>query len=137
MKKHRIHSADAPAAVGPYSQAIRVGDFLFTAGQVALDAAGGELVGADVASQTEQVMRNLRAVLAAAGTDLAHVVKTTVFLQSMSDFAAMNAVYARHFPEPYPARSTVEVGALPKGGLVEIECIAFVPPSGGRDSDAY
>ncbi len=126
MDKQRIHTDDAPAAVGPYSQAIRVGDFVFTAGQVALDPAGGELVGSDVAAQTEQVMRNLRAVLAAAGTDLAHVVKTTVFLKSMGDFAAMNAVYARHFPEPFPARSTVEVGALPKGGLVEIECVAHV-----------
>ena len=118
MEKQRIHSNDAPAAVGPYSQAIRVGDFVFTAGQVALDPAGGELVGDDVAAQTEQVIRNLRAVLAAAGTDLAHVVKTTVFLQSMGDFAAMNAVYARHFPEPFPARSTVEVGGLPKGCLL-------------------
>ena len=85
MDKQRIHTNDAPAAVGPYSQAIRVGDFVFTAGQVALDPAGGELVGDDVAAQTEQVIRNLRAVLAAAGTDLAHVVKTTVFLQSMGD----------------------------------------------------
>ena len=126
MEKNRIHTNDAPAAVGPYSQAIAIGDFVFTAGQVALDPAGGELVGADVAAQTEQVIRNLRAVLAAAGSDLAHVVKTTVFLQSMGDFAAMNAVYARHFPEPFPARSTVEVGALPKGGLVEIECIALI-----------
>jgi 2-iminobutanoate/2-iminopropanoate deaminase len=126
MEKQRIHSNDAPAAVGPYSQAIRIGDFVFTAGQVALDPIGGELVGDDVATQTEQVFRNLRAVLAAAGTDLAHVVKTTVFLQSMGDFAAMNAVYARHFPEPFPARSTVEVGALPKGGLVEIECVATI-----------
>ncbi len=126
MEKNRIHTNDAPAAVGPYSQAIAIGDLVFTAGQVALDPAGGELVGADVAAQTEQVIRNLRAVLAAAGSDLAHVVKTTVFLQSMGDFAAMNAVYARHFPEPFPARSTVEVGALPKGGLVEIECIALI-----------
>ena len=127
MEKQRIHSNDAPAAVGPYSQAVRVGEFVFTAGQVALDPIGGELVGDDVATQTEQVVRNLRAVLAAAGTDLAHVVKTTVFLKSMGDFAAMNAVYARHFPEPFPARSTVEVGALPKGGLVEIECVALIP----------
>ena len=126
MEKQRIHSSDAPAAVGPYSQAVRVGEFVFTAGQVALDPVSGELVGDDVAAQTEQVMRNLRAVLAAAGTDLAHVVKTTVFLKSMGDFAAMNAVYARHFPEPFPARSTVEVGALPKGGLVEIECVALI-----------
>ena len=126
MDKQRIHTNDAPAAVGPYSQAIRTGNLLFTAGQVALDPATGELVGTDVAAQTEQVLRNLRAVLAAAGTDLAHVIKTTVYLQSMSDFAAMNAVYARHFPEPFPARSTVEVGALPKGGLVEIECVALL-----------
>ena len=126
MEKQRIHSSDAPAAVGPYSQAVRVGEFVFTAGQVALDPVSGELVGDDVATQTEQVVRNLRAVLAAAGTDLAHVVKTTVFLKSMGDFAAMNAVYARHFPEPFPARSTVEVGALPKGGLVEIECVALI-----------
>ena len=127
MDKKRIHTNDAPAAVGPYSQAIRVGDHIFTAGQVALNPTSGELVGDDVATQTEQVLSNLRAVLAAAGTGLAYVVKTTVFLKSMGDFAAMNAVYARHFPEPFPARSTVEVGALPKGGLVEIECIALAP----------
>ncbi len=126
MDKQRIHTDGAPAAVGPYSQAIRAGNLLFTAGQVALDPASGELVGDDVAAQTEQVLRNLRAVLAAAGADLGQVVKTTVFLQSMGDFAAMNAVYARHFPEPFPARSTVEVGALPKGGLVEIECVAAI-----------
>jgi len=126
MEKNRVHTNDAPAAVGPYSQAIRIGDFVFTAGQVALDPTSGEIVGSDVAAQTEQVMSNLRAVLVAAGSDLSHVIKTTVFLQSMGDFAAMNAVYARHFPEPFPARSTVEVGALPKGGLVEIECIAHV-----------
>ena len=128
MEKNRVHTNDAPAAVGPYSQAIRIGDFVFTAGQVALDPTSGEMVGSDVAAQTEQVMSNLRAVLVAAGSDLSHVIKTTVFLQSMGDFAAMNAVYARHFPEPFPARSTVEVGALPKGGLVEIECIALVLP---------
>lgn len=130
MDKQRIHTHDAPAAVGPYSQAIRVGDHVFTAGQVALDPTSGELVGHDVATQTEQVLSNLRAVLAAAGAGLEHVIKTTVFLQSMGDFAAMNAVYAQHFPEPFPARSTVEVGALPKGGLVEIECIALAPPAG-------
>lgn len=127
MNKERIHTDNAPAAVGPYSQAIRVGNMVFTAGQVALDPASGEMVGQDVATQTEQVMSNLRAVLAAAGSGLEYVIKTTVFLQSMGDFASMNAVYARHFPEPFPGRSTVEVAALPKGGLVEIECIAFVP----------
>lgn len=127
MEKKRVHTDNAPAAVGPYSQAISIGDFVFTAGQVALDPASGQIVGSDVTAQTEQVMSNLRAVLAAAGTGLEHVIKTTVFLQSMGDFAAMNAVYAQHFSEPFPARSTVEVGALPKGGLVEIECIALVP----------
>lgn len=134
MEKKRIHTNNAPAAVGPYSQAIRVGDYVFTAGQVALDPATGELVGGDVAAQTEQVMSNLRAVLTAAGSGLGQVIKTTVFLQSMGDFAAMNAVYARHFPEPFPARSTVEVGALPKGGLVEIECVALVAAS---NNDTY
>ena len=127
MEKKRIQTENAPAAVGPYSQAIRAGNLIFTAGQVALDPASGELVGRDVAAQTEQVVKNLKAVLAAAGSGFDQVLKTTVFLQNMADFAAMNAVYGRHFPEPYPARSTVEVGALPKGALVEIEVIAFAP----------
>lgn len=137
MEKKRIHTNDAPAAVGPYSQAIRAGDYIFTAGQVALDPVDGTIVGQDVSEQTEQVLRNLKAVLAAAGSDLEHVVKTTVFLQSMNDFTAMNAVYARHFPEPFPSRSTVEVSALPKSALVEIECIAVVPLKGGRSGDSY
>ena len=127
MEKKRIQTENAPVAVGPYSQAIRAGNLIFTAGQVALDPASGELVGRDVAAQTEQVVKNLKAVLAAAGSGFDQVLKTTVFLQSMADFAAMNAVYGRHFPEPFPARSTVEVGALPKGALVEIEVIAFAP----------
>ena len=127
MEKERIQTENAPAAVGPYSQAIRAGNLIFTAGQVALDPASGELVGRDVAAQTEQVVKNLKAVLAAAGSGFDQVLKTTVFLQNMADFAAMNAVYGRHFPEPFPARSTVEVGALPKGALVEIEVIAFAP----------
>lgn len=126
MQKQRIHTDQVPPAIGPYSQAIRVGDFVYTAGQTALNAAG-EMVGDDVATQTEQVLSNLRAVLEAAGTDMAHVVKTLVFLQTMDDFAAMNAVYARHFSEPFPARSTVAAAALPKNGLVEIECVAVMP----------
>lgn len=137
MEKIRVHTDHAPAAVGPYSQAVCVGDFVFTAGQVALDPATGEIVGSTVTEQTEQVMRNLQAVLNAAKTDLKHVIKTTVFLQSMADFAAMNAVYARYFPEPFPSRSTVEVGALPKGGLVEIECIALIPPQEAGGGDHY
>lgn len=126
MKKQRVHTDQVPPAIGPYSQAIRIGDFVFTAGQTALNPAG-EMVGDDVATQTEQVLSNLSAVLEAAGTDMAHVIKTLVFLQTMDDFAAMNAVYARHFSEPFPARSTVAAAALPKGGLVEIECVAIVP----------
>ncbi|WP_374689733.1 RidA family protein [Promineifilum sp.] len=125
MEKQRIHTENAPAAVGPYSQAIRAGDLIFTAGQTALDPASGALVGDDVAAQTEQVLRNLAAVLAAAGTGFDRVIKTNVYLLTMDDFAAMNAVYARHFPQPFPARTTVAVAALPKGGLVEIECVAL------------
>ena len=126
-EKTPVSTSDAPAAIGPYAQAIRSGDLLFTSGQVAIDPATGNLVTGGIVEQTTRSLENLRAVLAAAGTDCAHVVKTTVFLQSMSDFAAMNEVYAQYFaPQGTvpPARSTVQVAALPKGGLVEIECIA-------------
>jgi 2-iminobutanoate/2-iminopropanoate deaminase len=124
--KTRISTPDAPAAIGPYSQAVRVGDFLYTSGQVALDPATGALVGRDITEQTTRVMENLKAVLAAAGVDFAQVVKTTVFLKDMKDFAAMNEIYAKYLaPEGVvpPARSTVQVAALPKDALVEIECI--------------
>lgn len=127
MNKIAIHTNKAPAAVGPYSQAVRVGNLVFTAGQVALIPETGQLLEGDVSAQTEQVCKNLAAVLAEAGTSLANVIKTTVFLTTMDDFAAMNAVYARHFPEPFPGRTTVAVVALPKGGLVEIETVALVP----------
>jgi 2-iminobutanoate/2-iminopropanoate deaminase len=127
MQKARVHTEHAPAAVGPYSQAIRAGNFVFTAGQVALVPGKGELVGDDITTQTEQVISNLKAVLAEAGTDLANAVKTTVFLTTMDHFAAMNAVYARHFPEPFPSRTTVAVAGLPKNALVEIEVVALVP----------
>lgn len=120
-----IHTDKAPAAVGPYSQAIRHGNMIFSAGQVALDPEKGVLVGEDVAAQTEQVFRNLQAVLTAAGSDLSKVVKTTVFLTTMDHFNAMNEVYARHFPNQPPARSTVAVCALPKAALVEIEVVAY------------
>jgi len=125
--KTGIHSAEAPAAIGPYSQAIRIGNFVFTSGQVALDPATGQLVSGGVEPQTAQVLKNLRAVLAAARLDFTHVIKTTVFLKSMNDFAAMNLVYAQYFERddvPAPARSTVEVARLPKDALVEIEVIA-------------
>lgn len=127
MPMHQvIHTDKAPAAVGPYSQAVRLGNMIFSAGQVALDPAQGVLVGEDVQAQTEQVFKNLQAVLAAAGSDLTKVVKTTVFLTTMDHFNAMNEVYGRHFPNNPPARSTVAVCALPKAALVEIEVVAYV-----------
>ena len=114
----------APAAIGPYSQAIDCGTFLITSGQVPIDPATGEIVPGGVAEQTRQSLTNVKAILAQAGLTMDNVVKTTVFLQSMGDFAAMNAVYAEFFTEgQYPARSAVEVAALPKGALVEIETI--------------
>lgn len=110
--------------MGPYSQAIRAGHLLFCAGQIPLDPASGQLAGSDVTAQTERVCENLAAVLRAAGLGLADVVKTTVFLTDLNNFTAMNAVYARYFPAPSPARSTVQVSALPRAALVEIEAIA-------------
>ena len=120
-----IHTEKAPAAIGPYSQAIQTGGLVFTSGQIALDPATGALSAGDVQAQTEQAVANLRAVLEAAGSSLKQVVKTTCFLRHMEDFAAFNAVYEKHFPGK-PARSCVEVGALPKGALVEIEAVAEV-----------
>jgi len=125
MPREIIQTPSAPAAVGPYSQAIVYGGLVYTAGQVALDPHSGLLVGGDdVAAQTEQVFKNLQAVLQAAGTDLSKVIKSTVFLTTMDHFASMNEVYARHFPSQPPARSTVAVCALPKAALVEIEVVA-------------
>jgi 2-iminobutanoate/2-iminopropanoate deaminase len=126
MTRTVIHTDSAPKAIGPYSQAIRTGDFVFTAGQIALDPATGELAGAAIEEQTRRALTNLKAVLEAAGSGMGKVVKTTVFLASMSDFAKMNAVYAEFFPASPPARTTVQAAALPKGGLVEIECVATV-----------
>jgi 2-iminobutanoate/2-iminopropanoate deaminase len=128
--KTAIATTDAPAAIGPYTQAIRIGDTLFTSGQIPLDPATGNLVPGDITAQTTQVCENLKAVLAKAGVDFTHVVKTTVFLKFMDHFAAMNAVYATYFAPAGavpPARSTVQVAALPKDALVEIECIAIDP----------
>jgi 2-iminobutanoate/2-iminopropanoate deaminase len=122
----QIVTSEAPAAIGPYSQAIRCGQFVYTSGQIALDPTTGELVGEDVQAQTHRVLQNLQAVLNSAGTSLASVIKTTVFLTRMSDFQAMNAVYASYFSSPAPARSTVAVAELPRQALVEIECIALV-----------
>ncbi|WP_376797266.1 RidA family protein [Thermogemmatispora sp.] len=132
MERTKITTASAPAAIGPYSQAIRCGQLIYTSGQIALDPASGELVGDDVAAQTHRVLQNLQAVLQAAGSSLARVVKTTVFLTRMSDFQAMNAVYATYFPEPAPARSTVAVAELPRQALVEIECVALAEDQAGE-----
>ncbi len=114
----------APRAIGPYSQAIVTGDYVFTAGQIALDPETMQLVEGGIAEQTDQVLKNLVAVLQTAGTDLSRVVKTTVFLVDMADFPAMNEVYQRHFGSHKPARSTVAVAQLPKSGRVEIEAVA-------------
>jgi 2-iminobutanoate/2-iminopropanoate deaminase len=129
MNRARISTDKAPAAVGPYSQAIQLGHLIFTAGQIALDPATGKLAYDDIEGQTGQVMKNLQAILETAGTDLKNVVKTTVFLQDMNHFAAMNGVYGQHFGQDPPARSTVEVAKLPLDALVEIEAIALIPMS--------
>jgi 2-iminobutanoate/2-iminopropanoate deaminase len=124
MKSVPVHSPAAPAAIGPYSQAVRAGELLFCSGQIALDPATMQMVGRTAAEQAEQVLKNLAAVLAAGGGSLAHVVRTTIYLVSMDDFASVNEVYGRHFGTHKPARATVAVKELPKGGLVEIDCIA-------------
>ena len=124
MSNIAIHTENAPAAIGPYSQAIDCGAFLITSGQVPFDPATGVIVEGGIEEQTRQSLNNVKAILEAAGLTMDNVVKTTVFLQNMGDFAAMNAVYAEFFTEgQYPARSAVEVAALPKGALVEIETI--------------
>jgi len=120
----KVQTERAPAAIGPYSQAMAAGGFLFSAGQIGLVPGTGAFAADDVVGQVRQVFRNLAAILEAAGTDLAHVVKTTVYLADMADFPAVNAVYAEHFSEPYPARSTIAAASLPKGALVEIDVVA-------------
>ena len=126
MSVRIVHTEKAPAAIGPYSQAIVAGNFVYTAGQIPLDPATGQIVQGDVTVQTERVMRNLTAVLEAAGTSWAQVVKTTVFLQDMADFPRVNEVYGRMIGDARPARSTVQVSALPRGVLVEIDGVALV-----------
>lgn len=125
MEREVVATTQAPGAVGPYSQAVIAGNLVFTAGQIALDPVTGQLVGDEIRVQTERVLQNLQAVLEAAGSSLAQVVKTTVFLQDMDDFATMNQVYARFFASSPPARSTIEVCRLPLDALVEIEAIAL------------
>lgn len=123
---HSISTEKAPAAIGPYSQGVVVNGLLFASGQIALSPETGELVGATIEEQAEQVMKNVGALLAAAGTDFDHVVKTTCFLEDISDFARFNAVYAKSFGQKLPARSAVGIDKLPKGALVEVEVIASV-----------
>lgn len=123
---HSISTEKAPAAIGPYSQGVVVNGLLFASGQIALSPETGELVGATIEEQAEQVMKNVGALLAAAGTDFDHVVKSTCFLEDISDFAKFNAVYAKSFGQKLPARSAVGIDKLPKGALVEVEVIASV-----------
>ncbi len=124
MDTKRIHTASAPAAIGPYSQAIQACELIFCSGQLGLDPATGEFAADDVQGQTRRALENIKAVLEAAGSDMTHIAKTTVFLADMADFKAMNEVYGTFFPENPPARSTVAVKDLPRGGLVEIEAVA-------------
>jgi 2-iminobutanoate/2-iminopropanoate deaminase len=124
MDRHPVSTAAAPAAIGPYSQAIKAGGFLFVSGQIPLDPATGTLVEGSVADQTHRVLRNLQAVLEAAGATFGHVVKTTVYLADMTDFAAMNEVYGGYFPSPAPARATIQAARLPRDVKVEIDLVA-------------
>ncbi|MEN8190496.1 MAG: RidA family protein [Thermodesulfobacteriota bacterium] len=126
MTREIIQTDKAPAAVGPYSQAVRANGFLYTAGQIPLDPADGKLIEGSVSEQAERVLENLKAVLVAGGANLASVIKTTVFLQNMNDFAEMNGVYSNYFTDNPPARSTIEVAGLPLGAKVEIEAIALL-----------
>lgn len=119
-----IKASQAPVAIGPYSQAVQAGGSIYVSGQLPINPATGEFAGADIRAQARQSLENIKAILAAAGTDMAHVVKTTVLLQDMADFVAMNEVYAEYFSEPYPARAAFQVAKLPKDALVEIEAVA-------------
>ena len=125
MQKHAVSSPDAPAAIGPYSPALRAGQLLFVSGQVPIDPATGQMIEGDVAAQTRRVLDSVGALLLAAGRSFADVVRTTIFLADMNDFASVNAIYAQYFSEPYPARATVQVARLPKDARVEIDVIAF------------
>jgi 2-iminobutanoate/2-iminopropanoate deaminase len=126
MQKQIVRTASAPKAIGPYEQAVKVGDFIYASGQIPLDPATGNLVENNITIQTRQVMENLKAVLSAAGSSLERVVKTTVFLKNISDFAAMNEVYGEYLGDVKPARSTVAVADLPRDALVDIDLIAIV-----------
>ena len=133
MEKKIVATAKAPAAVGPYSQAVRVGDLIFTAGQLGIVPGTKDFAGPDIEAQTRQALENLEAVLEAAGSCLKHAVKNTVFLADMGEFGQMNAIYAEYFPENPPARSAVQAAALPLGGRVEIESVALACDCPGED----
>ena len=124
MSNTAIHTDNAPAAIGPYSQAIQVGNTIYVSGQLPIDPATGAFAGNDIAAQTRQSLTNMKNILNAAGADMCDVVKTTVLLADIADFAALNAVYAEFFTAPYPARAAFQVACLPKNALVEIECVA-------------
>jgi len=126
MNKEILSTKDAPAAIGPYSQAIKVGNLLFSSGQIPLDPATGELVNSDISSATKRVMENIRGILAAAGTSFENVIKTVVYLKDMADFVAVNEIYSQYFTTKEPARSCVQVAKLPKDAMIEIEIIALV-----------
>jgi len=126
MQKEAVKTDNAPQAIGPYSQAIKLGDLVFLSGQVHLDPATGQLVEGDITAQTQRVMENLQAVLLAAGSSFEKVVKTTIYLADMDDFSKVNEVYGRYFPAPQPARSTVAVARLPRDARIEIDLIAYV-----------
>ena len=127
MPKEVISTNLAPSAIGPYSQAIKIGDKVFTSGQIPINPLTNEVITGGIKEQTKQVLENLRAVLNAAGSDLPHVIKTTVFISDMKDFSEINSVYGEYFTSPYPARSCVEVARLPKDVGIEIEAIAIIP----------
>lgn len=128
MTTRAVSTISAPAAIGPYSQALQTGEFLFLSGQIPLDPATGELISNDIGEQTRRVIENLRAVLTEAGGSLASLVKTTIFLTDLADFAVVNRIYGEYVSPPFPARATVEVKALPRGARVEIEGIAVLSP---------
>ena len=132
-EKQMFNSEKGPKAIGPYSLGVQAGHLVFTAGQVGLDPATGTMVPGGLEAETRQALENMKAILEAAGTSLANVVKTTVFLRDINDFNAMNAIYGPYFPVDPPARSAIQVAALPRGAAVEIECVALVPPSGDDD----
>ena len=126
MKKHIVHTEKAPKAIGPYSQAVKAGGFLYVSGQLGIDPTTGTLVTGSMETEARQVFKNIQAILESCKIEMDRIVKTTVFLTDMEDFAVMNGVYGTFIPEPYPARSTVQVAALPKGGRIEVEVVAEV-----------